>query len=267
MSATIRPIGEDDLQAFVDGRLSPERRSAVEEYLARHPDVAARIAAYASQRRELRELLRFRAEEPLPARLRVDALAQRRRDGAVRRLALAASVALAVAAGAAGGWMGRGFFDAGDRPWLDAAALAVGAHRVFVADARRPVELRADSEAQLVTWLSNRLGRPIAVPDLRSASLRFMGGRLLATPDGPAAQLMYDDDSGTRLTLFLRADPRRDAVPRNAVRFVSVDGIGSLNWSDERFMITVSAATDPGRLNDVGRLVRSQMSTAERRAS
>lgn len=38
-------VTEDDLLAFVDGQLAPERRALVEEHLARHPPDAARIAA------------------------------------------------------------------------------------------------------------------------------------------------------------------------------------------------------------------------------
>lgn len=261
MSDSIHPIEEDELQAYVDGRLSPERRAAVENHLARHPEVAARIESYVTHRQQLREVLRFKAEEPIPPRLRIAALARRRRVDARRWLMYAASVAVAVIVGGAAGWAGRGAFDGGERHWADLAAYALGAHRVFVADARRPVEVRADAEDQLVRWLSSRIGRPIAVPDLRSASLRFMGGRLLATPDGPAAQLMYDDAAGTRVTVFLQADPRPNPIGAGGIRQVSIDGIGSLNWSDERFTYIVSAALDPGRLDAVGRLVRSQVTT------
>ena len=38
------PIGEEELQAFVDDRLAGPRRAAVEAYLADHQDVAGRVA-------------------------------------------------------------------------------------------------------------------------------------------------------------------------------------------------------------------------------
>ena len=45
----------------------------------------------------------------------------------------------------------------------------------------------------------------IKAPDLTGFGFRLMGGRLLpASTNGVAAQLMYDDDHGTRLTLYLR---------------------------------------------------------------
>lgn len=258
-----RPVGEDDIQAFVDGRLAPARRGAVEDYLARHPAMGRKVQAFVEQREMLRGALRFKAEEPIPARLRVDRLADAQRRSAWRGSALAASVALAALLGAGGGWLGRGAFDPG--PGADGQlALVAGAHRVFVADARRPVEIRADAADQLVRWLSNRLGQPVHVPDLAAAGLRFMGGRLIPTPEGPAAQLMYDDDRGVRVTLFLA--PGVDEAlppPRGEPRFAALGDVGTLRWADNRFLYTVAGATDRWRLQEVGRAVRAQRPPGE----
>jgi len=261
MSDLTRPIGEDDLQAFVDRRLAPDRRAAVEEYLARHPEAAARVAAYQEQRQALREALRFKADEPIPAQLRLANLVAGRSPRGGRPAALAASLVMTLALGAVGGWFGRDLAGSGEAP--SRAQLAVGAHRVFAADLRRPVEIRAEAQDQLVQWLSNRLERPVAVPDLSAAGLRFMGGRLIATPDGPAAQLMYDDDAGTRLTVFLEAEPH--ATPED-IRYAKVGGVGALSWADRRFAYTVSAASERDRLAFVGDLVRRQLPAPERRS-
>ncbi len=81
---------------------------------------------------------------------------------------------------------------------------AVSAFRTYVVEAAHPVEVRADGSSDLVQWLTARLGRPVTVPDLRTQGFRLMGGRLLPAGDEPAAMLMYDDDRGTRLTLYSR---------------------------------------------------------------
>ncbi|RZK91146.1 MAG: anti-sigma factor, partial [Methylobacterium sp.] len=65
------PISEDDLAAWVDGRLPPRRRAVVEAYLAAHPDVDSRLARYREQEAALAGALRAKFEEPLPGRLRV----------------------------------------------------------------------------------------------------------------------------------------------------------------------------------------------------
>lgn len=64
----MRPT-EDDLQAYVDDQLPPERRQAVEAYLAQSPEDAARVAAYREQGAQLRSLFNPVLDEPIPQRL------------------------------------------------------------------------------------------------------------------------------------------------------------------------------------------------------
>ena len=52
-----RPITEDDLHAYVDRVLEPERQAEVAAYLEGHPDMARRVAAFWDQRDLLREAL------------------------------------------------------------------------------------------------------------------------------------------------------------------------------------------------------------------
>lgn len=49
-------VSEDDLLAYVDGKLAPHRRKAVEAHLASHPEAAARVAADLAILRGLRRL-------------------------------------------------------------------------------------------------------------------------------------------------------------------------------------------------------------------
>jgi len=43
MTGANGPIGEDDLQAFIDERLSDTRRGQVEAYLAENPETVERV--------------------------------------------------------------------------------------------------------------------------------------------------------------------------------------------------------------------------------
>src|SRR3546814_8458469 len=72
-----RPIGEDDLQAFVDGRLDAERQVEVAAYLERHADVARRVDGYRRQRDALRAALAPVAEEPVPPELNLARMIER----------------------------------------------------------------------------------------------------------------------------------------------------------------------------------------------
>lgn len=91
MSRRDTPVGEDDLQAYVDGRLETERLPAVEAYLTERPEIAAALARDREIARALRERLAFKAEEPIPARLRMANIREARRGRfAVTRLRIAA---------------------------------------------------------------------------------------------------------------------------------------------------------------------------------
>ena len=64
-----QPITEDDLHAYVDGVLEPEREAEVAIYLEGHPDMARSVAAFSDQRDLLRKALAPIADEPVPSQL------------------------------------------------------------------------------------------------------------------------------------------------------------------------------------------------------
>ena len=202
------PIGEDDLNAFVDGRLAPERHALVGRFLADNSSLGERVAADIAARNGLRESLQFKAAEPNSARLRIANLAVERRRAPRRWLQVAAAIVLVALAGI-GGWFAHGRFGAtsiaqGEAP---IAAEALRAHRIYTVETVHPVEVAAAQEAHLVQWLSRRLNYPLLkAPDLSAQGFHLMGGRLLPASSGAAAQLMYQDDGGARLTVYLRAD-------------------------------------------------------------
>ena len=72
-----------------------------------------------------------------------------------------------------------------------------------------------------------------------------MGGRLLPAGDEPAAMLMYDDDRGTRLTLYSRAGP---SGGRGVFRYARADDVAAFSWIDAGMSYVVTARTDEARL-------------------
>ena len=73
MSDPSRPIGEEDLHAWIDGQLDADRQPVVWRHLQEHPDVARRVAAWREQRDALRAVFAPVAAEPVPPRLRLEA--------------------------------------------------------------------------------------------------------------------------------------------------------------------------------------------------
>ena len=139
-----RPITEDDLHAYVDSALEPERRAEVASYLAEHPDVAKRIAAFAGQRELLRAALAPIADEPLPAELNLSRIIEgRRRRASQVWWAIAAMLLLSV--GGVGGWATRGSLEPAQGGLAALAQEAASSYRVYAPDRVRPVEMRASA--------------------------------------------------------------------------------------------------------------------------
>ena len=69
------PVTEDELHAYADGELPDDRRSAVEAWLAAHPDDMTRVGAWRAQADAIRNRFGVVAREPVPARFDLDRLA------------------------------------------------------------------------------------------------------------------------------------------------------------------------------------------------
>ena len=233
------PIGEDDLQAFVDERLDGARRAAVEAHLASHPEIRDRIVAERRQRSMLRGQLEAKFAEPIPARLRIANIrAARRRSWTSKARAAVAALVIFVA-GAAVGWFANSLAPT-PAPLASTAAVAQGAtaaYRTFVVEVAHPVEVGAQQEQHLLQWLSKRLGRRLAAPDLSRFGYKLMGGRLLPAGSGAAAQLMYDDAAGRRLTIYVRAADGTET----AFRFQQEGDAATFAWIDQGFGFAVTA--------------------------
>ena len=225
-------VTEAELHAYFDGELAPERRHAVVAYLAAHPEDADRLESYRGQDMLIRRAFRSLAERPLPPRL-VQGLLQAEAPPRRRWWWAAASAAAAVVlfvAGATSGWYGRDLLAPADPPAPTLLADATAAHLTYTAEVRHAVEVPASEQDHLATWLGRRLDVPLRVPDLTDRGYELVGGRLLPAVGGrSAAQLMYEDGGGQRLTLYMRAAPGDE---RTAFRFAQEGKLSALYWED-----------------------------------
>jgi anti-sigma factor RsiW len=182
------PVTDDELHAYVDGELPADRLSAVERWLATHPEDAARVAAWRAQAELIRERYGDVARNPVPTRLDLDRLARAERKWT---WLAGASVLLAFCVGGVAGWFGRGALEPGSAAVPTVTAEALEAHKLYIAEVRHPIEVPADA-SHLLPWLSRKVGSTLRAPDLSSFGLKLMGGRLLPwQPGKPAALFMY----------------------------------------------------------------------------
>jgi anti-sigma factor RsiW len=275
MSTRQNSIDEDDFQAFVDGQLPPERCRAVMSYLAAHPDESSRMSDYRTLSEGLHGLYDEVLYEPLPARLRVDhyrgRVSWRNRvqrwfgfEGFGLTPRLAGLAALLVAASGTGGWWLTSNHPQApiDTPGMTFARQAANAHLVYAPDVRHPVEFGADQEESIL-WLSERLGGTLHVPALQEIGFTLVGGRLLPAAGQPAAQLMYEDLQGQRMTLYVRGRwnaPLNGSQPDGSVSYSTEGKIGLVYWIEGPFAYGLTGAMDREQLFATAATVQQQLS-------
>jgi anti-sigma factor RsiW len=244
------PVTADELHAYVDGMLPADRKSAVEAWLASHPEDAARVTEW----RALAEVVRDRygsvAEEPVPARFD---LARLSRSQPPWRMIAAAAV-LAATIGGVAGWVGRAASTPAPSSVEIITAEALSAHKLYVAEVRHPIEVRA-AEQHLIPWLSKRVGTNLRIPDLKEYSLKLLGGRLLPGPIGPAALFMYEGPSGERFTIYCS----RSKKARTALRYQSGGEVAAMHWVESEIGYVVSGPDDRDRLAKIAQTAYEQM--------
>ncbi len=255
-------VSLDDLQAYVDEELTPERRAEVDAHLAQSPDDAERVSAYRRQNRALRAALAGVGNEAVPASM----LAILQDRPPVREITwlprAAAAVLLLAIGGALGGALGWGYdklplFGLEEKRFL---REAVAAHQVYAADRRHAVEVAAIERDYLQSWLTQRLGVPIMAPDLSEAGLSLLGGRLLSTVHGPAALLVYETREGERVTCYITAEAKRLAPGKV---YLEDEATVALAWPTSNLAYAVSGAASPERLAEIAGVVNRKLKQGE----
>jgi anti-sigma factor RsiW len=255
-------ITRDQLMAYADGQLPKDERAAVEAFLAANPDAAADVALLQRQGDAIRTLFEPVSAEAVPARLRPARLAAEMTRRRRRAWGWAAAAVVLVGIGLGTGWFARPLFDA--RPASQVLiANAVNAHAVYVAENRHAVEVGSDDSEHLSSWLSNRLDTTLGMPDLAAQGFTLVGGRLLpGEPDagGRAAQLMYENASSDRVTIYVTA-----ALPDRAPAYelASHDGAEAFYWANARITCTVVGTLPEEQMKAVAGAVYRQLTEGD----
>lgn len=253
-------IDTDALHAYVDGQLPAEHRAAVEAWLAVHPDAAALVAQWTRQNEALGALFPPMQQDPAPAHLNPQRIAERVRTGRLEALRNIAAVLVVVAVAGSLGWYLRGVFWQEEPVYERLIDNAVIAHALYVKEKTHAVEAAADSP-NLMRWLSNRISSPIDAPDLAAQGYTFLGGRLLPgetgeAAHGPAAQLMYENAAAERLTLYITG-PLPDK--KEVWKLESRRGVDAYYWANDTVTCTIVASLPETDIRTLGKTIFEQL--------
>lgn len=245
---------EETLHAYVDGFLDPEQSAEVERYLAANPGEALRVEAYRQQNAALQALRDLPDRRPFV----VPEFRRRWTWRAVRPLAVqAAAAVLLLALAGAGGWLLRGRLEPAPPFWQRMVQQAEVAHLTYVPEVVHPVEVTRDHQQHLRKWLSKRLGTPIALPILSQDGYELVGGRLLPADPGPAAQFMYQNAQGNRLTLYVLA--ALSDRQKEDFRYVRKGSLWVCYWMGKRIDFALTGDVSRDKLVEMAKSIYEQL--------
>jgi anti-sigma factor RsiW len=243
------PLDAAMLGAYVDGELRETERAQVAARLAHDEQARACVGAWRAQKAALQALCGPADHEPSAF------IVLRPRHTWPRRFALAACWLL-TAAGV--GWFSASLTThvASTAPPSAFARRADIAYAVYTPEARHPVEVAATDEAHMIAWLSKRLDRHLFAPSLEEYGYTLVGGRLLPGDEAsPAAQFMYQNQAGTRLTLYIT----RASADEATVRVLRAGDRRTLYWVAQRTAYALSGTIPEPKLRAIAVDVCSEL--------
>jgi len=228
-------VTEADLHAFADGLLAPDDHARLEAWLSENPEDAANVAAWQAQNIGIKALFSpyeisrdGDRELVMPAATPVSASARRR-----KWLPMAAASLALFVAGAAADHFAPSLLTPPELRLAGIEALprqAQSAFVVYASDVRHPVEVGADQETHLATWLGKRMNvANLKVPGLQSLGFQLVGGRLLPINGVPGALFMYENAAGQRLTVLVGTNKENTTT---SFRFTSTGTVETFYWID-----------------------------------
>lgn len=250
-----RDFSERDIHMALDGELPADERTAYDAWLDANPEMKARSTRFSADRAALQAAFAGVLDETVPVRLRKVVLGETPVKAAASRSRwwLSAAAAVLLVAGGLSGYLagidGLGQEDpAEDR----LAEQAIAAHVIYAAEKRHAVEVPASDKDHLQTWLSNRVGLKLVAPDLTANGFQLVGGRLLPAGESKAAMLLYEDDKGERISLFVTTESTENA---KGTYMAAQDGPQAVYWLDKGYGCAV-----------VGSLPREQLAVVAKSA-
>jgi anti-sigma factor RsiW len=250
-----------DIHMALDGEMPAEDREDYEIWFAANPDMKAMSMRFAADRARLQSAFASALEEPVPERLSTmlsDEAAESGSRWSISRLpwrsmAAAALVLVSAAIGYHAGTSRERLPETGDDAVVE---LALQAHVIYASEKLHVVEVGADQKDHLVDWLSKKVGVPLIAPNFSAEGFQLVGGRLLPAAGNAAAQFMYQDRAGMRISLYVTADAKSSET---GFRLYEEDGASSFYWHDGGFYYAIVGGLSERILLDIAKAAYRQL--------
>ncbi|MBY5591415.1 anti-sigma factor family protein [Rhizobium leguminosarum] len=250
MNETNPSVTEADLHAYADGQLPETVRARIEAFLADNPDEAAMVAEWQAQNSGIRSL--FAGYEKAKDTDPLLVVPPRAVSSGAKRWAIAASALLVFTLGAASGHYGPALLEKPELQLAGSETLpkqAQTAFTVYAAEVRHPVEVFANEEVHLATWLGKRLAiQNLKIPNLQPLGFKLVGGRLLPVDGRPGAMFMYENQAGERLTVMVGRNTENRTT---SFRFASSGNLETFYWIDGELGYAVTGEISRETLREV----------------
>lgn len=194
-------ISDTELHAYIDHQLTPEQQTELEQGLEKDPAARKKLAEYQQMTHTMQQIYQPVYNEPVPEYLLTPPC---KKNNSL--LTIAASLLFFIV-GSLTGWQVNHLSVTSEQVNLldNLTEPAVFSHSIYSVENLHPVEVTTDKQEHLNSWLSKRLKTKLQAPDLSQYHFELVGGRLLpSTQERMAAQYMYQNGLGERITLYIR---------------------------------------------------------------
>lgn len=239
---------EQELHAYVDGRLEPERKQMLDAQMKRNPQLAQRIQRWQQESQALRVAMGAQPELTSAPWLDPSLLRQQRRRVIRARWLWSMLLGALITMSGGAGWFGFQWLHPAKTPHLALQPVAMA----FQSLTELP-NVASDAEAdQVPLWLQQHFAHPIPLPDLAQYHYQIKAVRLLSGRDQYSALVLYQDAKGHQVGFYFY--PRQPSLSWPGSEGLTVVGDAIVGyWQTERFNLALVSDN-----NQLSRLLISQ---------
>lgn len=256
MSAAPGLVTESELHAYLDGELAPARIEAVEAHFLADDADALRFGTYRRQADLMRRLYSQLNRQPLsndmlPLIQTVDRTTPRR--ARLRSFLVPLAV---LALGGVAGWFGQAYY--GQMVMGGSAPLneALAAHRISIQDRPTGIEVLGGDGRSTLAWLAQEFGFQADGPEPDAAEFTLVGGQLVPSGVGIAAQLLLHGGPGERLTLYVQPGGAEEFT---AFQSVATPGERMVTWEANGAILVLVGGLADDRLRTLAAAVQAAL--------